>query len=332
MALKGSNAPEQIWNYLMDKGLGSLNTAAIMGNLAQESGYDPTRVNEIGATGICQWLDGRKSNLESFASQNGKDVFDLEVQLDFMWNELNGAESAAFTEICNAQSLEDKTVACRVYYERPGKNEANDPNRIKNAKEVFEKQGKGIVVTATCNGPSAAARGLGFGKVGYGFMVSPAGPEMVKITKLPNGKTNPCEPIYPDLITVSDTVPQWILDATIVEVNKQAEEEFRNGGAASNTADKKDSKALQKEMEELKDKSSTAQKKWLDMREQYMKGYNSSSYYDKSKMYDKDYIRDAWTKLGYDMKAYDAAESEYEELNKKYTEATKAYTDSVAKK
>lgn len=74
---------------------------------------------------------------------------------------------------------------------------------------------------------AAAGSGLGYGSVGYGFEVKAAGKDTVKITKLPKGKTSPCEPIYPDLVTVSDTVPQWILDATIVAVNKQAEEEVK---------------------------------------------------------------------------------------------------------
>ena len=48
------------------------------------------------------------------------------------------------------------------------------------------------------------------------------------ITRLPKDSTTPCEPIYPDLLTVSDTVPKWVFDQTLVEVNKQAEEDYRN--------------------------------------------------------------------------------------------------------
>lgn len=38
--------------------------------------------------------------------------------------------------------------------------------------------------------------------------------EMVKLTKLPEKKTF-CEPIYPDLLTVSDCVPKWVLDIAV---------------------------------------------------------------------------------------------------------------------
>ncbi|WP_312339156.1 M23 family metallopeptidase [Anaerospora hongkongensis] len=39
------------------------------------------------------------------------------------------------------------------------------------------------------------------------------------ITKLPKGKTF-CEPVYPDLVTVSDKVPQWLLDQVKIPVEK----------------------------------------------------------------------------------------------------------------
>ena len=46
-----------------------------------------------------------------------------------------------------------------------------------------------------------------------GFKYIPHG-KSVTIIKLPLGKT-PCEPIYPDYVTVGDTVPQWALDKTV---------------------------------------------------------------------------------------------------------------------
>ena len=67
----------------------------------------------------------------------------------------------------------------------------------------------------------------GKGKYGVGFDIQRHG-EIVTITRLPKDSTTPCEPIYPDLLTVSDTVPKWVFDQTLVEVNKQAEEDYRN--------------------------------------------------------------------------------------------------------
>lgn len=50
----------------------------------------------------------------------------------------------------------------------------------------------------------------------------------VTIIKLPDNKTF-CEPIYPDFVTVSDTVPQWVLDMSYQkQVEQQAEEKQSN--------------------------------------------------------------------------------------------------------
>lgn len=83
---------------------------------------------------------------------------------------------------------------------------------------------------ALLNDQSTGEHGTGSGlinavnigqKSGYkGFRVIPRGPETVQIIRLPDRKTY-CEPIYPDYITVSDTVPRWALDASIEQKNTE---------------------------------------------------------------------------------------------------------------
>jgi hypothetical protein len=89
---KGSNA-QKAFAYLLQKGLTAKQAAGIVGNLMSESGagqtkfdLDPKITNGIGAYGIAQWLSGRKDNLMKRANYDT-----LSVQLDFMWEELNGA-------------------------------------------------------------------------------------------------------------------------------------------------------------------------------------------------------------------------------------------------
>ena len=55
---------------------------------------------------------------------------------------------------------------------------------------------------------------------GMGFDCKYMG-ETVTITKLPKGKTYPCEPVYPDWITVGDTIPQWVMSTTVAKVNQK---------------------------------------------------------------------------------------------------------------
>lgn len=73
-------------------------------------------------------------------------------------------------------------------------------------------------------GGKTAASQTGASQSGYkGFRIIPVGPNMVRIIKLPEKKCY-AEPIYPDYVTVSDTVPKWVLDATTGYENQQLAE------------------------------------------------------------------------------------------------------------
>lgn len=58
---------------------------------------------------------------------------------------------------------------------------------------------------------------------GGGLLLTPLGPDWTRVQKLPLEKTY-CEPIYPDLITVGDTVPDWIFTESYAKQAKEAEE------------------------------------------------------------------------------------------------------------
>ena len=63
----------------------------------------------------------------------------------------------------------------------------------------------------------------------------------VTIIKLPENKTF-AEPIYPDLITVSDTVPQWIIDVAVQKQNTEIEDnnkQEKNNESNNKTTDTK---------------------------------------------------------------------------------------------
>lgn len=94
--LAGGACDAQVWNYLRRQGLTAEATAGIMGNMMQESGIDPTLLqNGHGpAAGICQWENyttksSRWKNLEQFAASRGKPWTDLQSQLDFMLMEMS---------------------------------------------------------------------------------------------------------------------------------------------------------------------------------------------------------------------------------------------------
>lgn len=94
---------ETILNYLTAKGFSLAAASGIAGNLFQESGYYPAKIQNsaIFATdtykpvdgvgfGIAQWTGSdRQIGLVNIAASQGKSILDLNVQLDYMWQELN---------------------------------------------------------------------------------------------------------------------------------------------------------------------------------------------------------------------------------------------------
>lgn len=115
----GNNNPEKVWNYLVGTmGFSAVQAAGIMGNIEQESGFNPTIVNkQSGAYGLIQWYAGRETGLENYARSVGKDKGDLGMQLDFMKQELEGPYyKSRVTDPIRATN--DLATATRVWLEK----------------------------------------------------------------------------------------------------------------------------------------------------------------------------------------------------------------------
>ena len=147
-----------IWNKLQGLGFGDIHTAAIMGNMAIESGFDPA-ISEYGGGGgfgLCQW-DDRKGSLAEYAQRAGKDPSDLDIQLQFIKYELQGSESAAAAEFFAETSDIDKAteIFC-TKYERPYMPDANLAGRKQAAREILQSKGTGKV-TSIAGGKAGAS-------------------------------------------------------------------------------------------------------------------------------------------------------------------------------
>lgn len=147
-----------IWNKLQGLGFGDVHTAAIMGNMAIESGFDPA-ISEIGGGGgfgLCQW-DDRKGALAEYAQRAGKDPSDLDIQLQFIKYELQGSESAAGSEFFAETSNVDRAteIFC-TKYERPYMPDANLEGRKQAAREILQSKGTGKV-TSIAGGKAGAS-------------------------------------------------------------------------------------------------------------------------------------------------------------------------------
>lgn len=135
--LVGDTVEQKTWNFLIANGATEVGAAALMGNIYQESTFNPSIVNsDSGAYGICQWLGGRKTNLQNYASSKGTAMSDVQTQLEFMLNEINTISSYNKTKdiLYNANDASRlyacdttrKTCTCcdttiiRDNFERPG--------------------------------------------------------------------------------------------------------------------------------------------------------------------------------------------------------------------
>ncbi|MBF6223410.1 hypothetical protein IU479_35690, partial [Nocardia abscessus] len=117
----GSNPqPADIYRYLISKyGLTPAQAAGIVGNMKVESGFNTAAYNpREGAIGLCQWLGGRRQNLERFAAARGKPVTDWKTQVDFMMSELRTNESGAYGHLRAAQTPAAAAAVFDQYYER----------------------------------------------------------------------------------------------------------------------------------------------------------------------------------------------------------------------
>lgn len=161
MSLIGSTNEEKIWNYLKAKGLPDCGIAGLMGNLYAESCLIPTNlqnsyekalsftdaaytaavdngtyqnfVKDSAGYGLAQWTYwSRKKNLLDFAKKKGKSIGDLEMQLDFLWNELQGYK-AVISTLKTAKTVKAASDSVLLNFERP----ADQSEAVKNRRAGF---------------------------------------------------------------------------------------------------------------------------------------------------------------------------------------------------
>lgn len=128
-ALTGKGNGEKVFNYFISKGLDNLHAAALAGNIQQESNFNPKADNGQGYHGIIQWGGGRWSKL-----QKKENHWSLEVQLDFAWEELNGAYKEHFKDFQKDKTIEETTYIIVRHYEVAIKS-GSKPNDVQNYSE-----------------------------------------------------------------------------------------------------------------------------------------------------------------------------------------------------
>lgn len=167
---KNTNVPtdKQIWDFLKRKGLNNYAVAGIMGNLKAESNLRPNNLQnsfekKLGYTdisytqvvdsgkytkfatdgagyGLAQWTyHTRKAALLAFAKSKKKSIADLEMQLQFLWKEMQN-----YTGMMNVlRDAHDVLTASNVFlfsFERPAdQGESVQTKRANFGKEFYAK-------------------------------------------------------------------------------------------------------------------------------------------------------------------------------------------------
>lgn len=151
-ALKETNLPPEygetgdiktdVYNRLRQNGFTDSEAAGITGNIAQESMFDTEALSKDGynSHGLVQWTGDRKTHLEQFARENGLDPTDWRTQVDFISEEMNTTERAAFEALRRNPNITPEEAAhiVREQYERPDPAVANDAYRQQIAREVYD--------------------------------------------------------------------------------------------------------------------------------------------------------------------------------------------------
>jgi len=166
---KSSDNEKVIWDYLIKKIPNPYAVAGLMGNLRAESGLNPknlqnTTEKKLGMNdeqytsavdnqtyrhftsdnygyGIAQWTSsGRKKALYEF--RGNRSIGSLEMQLDFLWYELNTSYKKVLNGILSSNSVREASDIVLTKFERPKiQSEAVKIKRANLSMEYFNKYG-----------------------------------------------------------------------------------------------------------------------------------------------------------------------------------------------
>lgn len=167
-----SDVTDAVWKALIDEGYPEVTVAAIMGNIQQESSFNFLSEDSAGAYGICQWQDGRRTSLQSFASGIGLSEADLEAQIKYLIKELNtpgtlNGYKGTVKSITELKCIDDIDKATEQFcwsFERPNDRWAYLAKRQAYARNWYEKYTGTYVASSSENSSSGTNTKVLFGQ------------------------------------------------------------------------------------------------------------------------------------------------------------------------
>lgn len=162
--LPDSAVTSQIWEFFKGKGLQPHQIAAIVGNAAGESGFDPRAVGDNGTSfGLFQHHASRADGLLSAVGGVGG-LGDVQGQLEYVWRELLTSENGALQKLLATTNVRDATSVWMRDFERPHADAMIDswPTRLGAAEAALTRFGS----TATDATTNLGTLGTGFDTFG----------------------------------------------------------------------------------------------------------------------------------------------------------------------
>lgn len=170
MALVGSTNAQKIWNFCISKGLTPYGAAGLLGNIDAESALIPTNLQDscqsrVGCNdetytflvdsgvytktqfiydqsgyGLCQWTYWtRKKALYEYAKQTCRSIGDLEMQLEFLFIELQRSYPKVFDALMTATTVKDASDIVLMEFECPYNAESQKIRRTGFSQKYYTK-------------------------------------------------------------------------------------------------------------------------------------------------------------------------------------------------
>lgn len=188
--VQNGNTEKAIWDYLAGKGLNACAVAGLMGNLYAESGLNSCNLQnsynkslnmtdaqytaavdngsygnfakDKAGYGLAQWTyHTRKQALFDYAKKAGASIGSLDMQLAFLWDELQGYKSVIST-LKGAESVRAASDAVLLGFEKPADQSEGVQKKRAEYGEAYYKKYAGVQQAAVPQEKPQAAAGVPF--------------------------------------------------------------------------------------------------------------------------------------------------------------------------
>ena len=163
--LTGNDNEQKAFNYFLSKGLSTMTTAAVVGNLMEESHLDPTIIQGGGHTndpltvmasgvgwGIAQWTPGAKIVGIAKGLDITGPIYELSTQLDIVWAEMTTTAPTGYRDVADTLKQQTDLSSATSFFQINFESGTNFDARYARAQEAFTLYGATAQATATTTG------------------------------------------------------------------------------------------------------------------------------------------------------------------------------------